>query len=318
MTTKPFRFGVVAAGSATPSTLLATARQAETAGYDTLLLRDHLVSDPFGPQLAPLVALTAVAAATPRVRVGTMVLANDFRHPAVLAKEAATLHTLSGGRFELGIGAGWLREEYAAAGLTFDSAGTRIARLGASVQILKQLLRGDVGVSGGTPYPLQGLTNYPPPDGLSPPPLLLGGGAQRMLTLAGAEADIVSVMNSSVASGVLQGSPDQMMPAAVEEKLGWIREGAGARFPALELSMVVDVTVTDDRDEAARAFARERGWDGLAAATVLVMPSVFIGSVAEIAQTMTDRRDRFGISYLTVADASLREVAPIVASLAGS
>jgi probable F420-dependent oxidoreductase len=124
-----FRFGVVGESIGSATQLVDCARRAEELGYDTLVLRDHFVAEPFGHQLAPLIALTAAAGATSTLRVGTLVLANDYRHPVLLAKEAATLDVLSGGRLELGLGAGWLSAEYAAAGVAFDPPGDRVSRL---------------------------------------------------------------------------------------------------------------------------------------------------------------------------------------------
>src|SRR5215213_11732707 len=131
---RPFRFGVIGEAITSRERLLDAARRAEALGYSTLLLRDHFVAEPFGDQLAPLVALTAAAAATRTLRVGSLVLDNDYRHPVMLAKEAATLDLLSEGRFELGIGAGWLRAEYERAGMPFDTAGQRIQRLEESIK----------------------------------------------------------------------------------------------------------------------------------------------------------------------------------------
>jgi len=169
-TPRPFRFGVLGEHARTPGALVGTARAAEAAGYVTFLLRDHLVAEPFGHQLAPLVALATVAAATTTLRVGTLVLANDFRHPAVLAKEVATLDVLSGGRFELGIGAGWLRDEYARAGLGFDRAGVRIDRLEEALRVLKDLLGGGPVTVEGDHYALAGLANFPRPAQRPRPP----------------------------------------------------------------------------------------------------------------------------------------------------
>jgi len=316
---RPFRFGVIGERVTTPDGLRATARAAEAAGFATFLLRDHLIAEPFGDQLAPLPALATVAAATSTLRLGTLVLGNDYRHPAVLAKEAATLDRLSGGRFELGIGAGWLREEYDRAGIPFDGAGVRIDRLAESLTVLKRLLGGDAAVSfRGRHYRLDELEHFPPPTQRPRLPILIGGGACRMLTLAGNEADIVNVMNSSVASGVVVADPTMYTPEAVDEKLGWIREGAGARWPAVELSLVVNIVVTGEREDAATTFARERGWDGVEAAAVLAMPSVLIGTVEEIAAEARARRTRFGFSYLVVGDDCLDEVAPIISRLAGT
>ena len=315
---RAFRFGVIGERATTAERLLATARAAEEAGFATFLLRDHLIAEPFGDQLAPLPALATVAAATTTLRIGTLVLGNDYRHPAMLAKEAATLDRLSAGRFELGIGAGWLREEYDRAGMPFDGAGVRIHRLAESLAVLKGLLGDDASSSfRGRHYRLDGLPNFPPPSQRPRPPILIGGGARRMLTLAGQEADIVNVMNSSVAGGVVVADPAMYAPAAVDEKLAWIRDGAGTRWPTVELSLVVNVVVTGERERAATAFARERGWDGIPAEAVLAMPSVLIGTVDEIAAEARERRRRYGFSYLIVGDRSLDAMTPIVGRLVG-
>src|SRR5690348_13562085 len=136
------RFGVVSESVREGRAWLDFARQVEDSGIDVLLLRDHFSAGPFGQQLAPFSGLAAAAAATTRLRVGTLVLSNDFRHPAIVAHEAASLHLLSGGRFELGIGAGWYQPEYSAAGLAFDSPGRRIDRLEESLAIISGLLAG--------------------------------------------------------------------------------------------------------------------------------------------------------------------------------
>src|ERR687897_1820243 len=142
MTEHRFRFGIVGESIRTPKELVEQARRAEDLGYATLLLRDHFVGEPFGDQLAPLVALTAAAGATSTLRVGTLVLDNDYRHPVMLAKEAATLDAISDGRFELGLGAGWLRDEYLSAGLPFEAPAVRVGRLEESLQVIKGLLSG--------------------------------------------------------------------------------------------------------------------------------------------------------------------------------
>ena len=315
---RPFRFGVIGEGVRTREGLLAAARAAEAAGCDTFLLRDHLIAEPFGPQLAPLVALAAVAGATERLRLGTLVLANDFRHPAVLAKEAATLDLVSGGRFELGIGAGWLREEYGRAGIPFDAAGVRVGRFEEGVRALKVLLGGGAASFVGKHYALDGLETFPAPVQRPRPPILIGAGSRRMLGLAGREADTVGILTSSVASGTLESDPAGMGPAAVEEKLGWVRAGAGPRFEEIELSLVPSVVVARDERVAARRFAAEQGWDGVGVEEVLAMPSVFVGTVERIAETMVRRRERYGFSYYVVSNGALTAFAPVVAALAGT
>ena len=216
---RPFRFAVINETTLPAGEWLAHVRRIEELGYATFLIRDHFVPDFFGPQLAPFTALTAAAMATTRLRVGTMVLDNDYRHPVMLAKEAATLDMLSGGRLELGIGAGWLRTEYEQAGMTFDNAGTRIDRLEESLAILKGLFSGAPVHHAGEHYTIDGLASYPLPQQRPHPPILIGGGKRRVLTLAGREADIVGILTSSVASGTLEDGVEERLPAAIEQKI---------------------------------------------------------------------------------------------------
>src|SRR5918996_3098667 len=159
----PFRFGVIGEAIASREGLLGEARRAEDLGYATLLLRDHFVPEPFGDQLAPMVALTAAAGVTRTLRVGSLVLDNDYRHPVMLAKEAATLDLLSEGRFELGIGAGWLRDEYDAAGMPFDPPGVRVGRLEEALEVLKGLLAGQALTFKGEHYTVDGIAGVPVP-----------------------------------------------------------------------------------------------------------------------------------------------------------
>jgi len=313
----PFRFGVIAEHMHTRDDVIATARRVEAAGFATLLLRDHFIAEPFGDQLAPLPALAFAAAVTTTLRVGTMVIDNDYRHPVMLAKEAATLDLLSGGRLELGIGAGWARDEYAAAGMPYDPAGVRITRFAESVHILKGLWSGEPFRFTGEHYTISDLTSFPLPTQRHLP-LLIGGGAKRMLSLAAREADIVSVLTSSVASGTLSTIVEERTAPRVAEKISWIRDAAGSRFPALELSVIITLIVTDDRKATARRYADGLGWHDIAVADVLAMPAVFIGTVDEIATDMRARREEFGFSYFVVSDRVLADATLVVARLAGT
>lgn len=306
---RPFRFGLINEQMLEPAAWLAHVRRAEALGYAEFLIRDHLVPDYFGDQYAPLVALGAAAAATERIGLGTMVLANDFRHPALLAKEAATLAALSGGRFALGLGAGWLRAEYAGAGLPFAGAGTRIERLAESVTVLRGLWSGEPLHFAGRHYQISGLSLAPVPE--RPIPLFLGGGHERMLTLAGAVADRVGLLTSSVASGELRDDPRERMPEAVERKLGWVRAGAGPRYDQIELSLIPTVILSDDRAAAAAQLIAERGWQGVSVEQALSMPAVFIGDLGQIGQTLRERRERYGFSYYIFSDRQMEELAPL-------
>jgi probable F420-dependent oxidoreductase len=200
---RAFRFGVIHEEPQHPGSWPSHLRRVEDLGFSTFLVRDHFVPDFFGDQPAPLVALAHAAALTTHLRVGTMVLAVDYRHPVMLAKVAATLDLLSGGRLELGLGAGWLRREYESAGLTFDSAGTRIDRLEETVRILDGLFGDGPFSFAGKHYTVTDLDGHPKPAQRPRPPLLIGGGRRRVLTLAGRTADIAGILTTSVATGTV-------------------------------------------------------------------------------------------------------------------
>ena len=310
----PFRFGVINEQMKAPSAWFDHVRRVEALGYTTLLLRDHFVPDFFGDQYAPLVALMAAASVTTTLRLGTMVIDNDYRHPVMLAKEAATLDCLSGGRFELGIGAGWLRTEYEQAGLPFDRAGVRIDRLEESIRVMKGIWAEAPTTFAGQHYQVTGINGVPKPLQRPHPPLLIGGGKERMLKLAGREADIVGILTSDVSSGTLISDIRERMAAAVQQKIDWIRQGAGDRFDQIELSLIPTIIFTDDRRSHIESLIRQQGWD-ITVEAVLQMPSMLIGSVEEMAQDLQTRRESYGFSYYVVADDQMEAFAPVVARL---
>jgi probable F420-dependent oxidoreductase len=314
---RQFRFGVIHEQPQGASAWRGHLGRIEDLGFSTFLIRDHLVPDFFGDQAAPLVALASAAALTTRLRLGTMVLAVDYRHPAILAKEAATLDVLSDGRLELGLGAGWLRREYDAAGLPFDSPGIRIDRLEEAIAILDGLFGEGPFSFAGKHYTVTDLDGYPKPVQRPRPPLLIGGGRRRVLTLAGRTADIVGILTTSVASGTVVDDATERLADAVAQKLAWVRAGAGPRYPNIELSLIPTLLFEEDRERAAAELIAARGWTGVTTADVLSMPSVFIGSVSEIVDQMEERRARYGFSYYVVSDRQLDRVAPLVTRLAG-
>lgn len=308
---RPFRFGVLAEHAQTPDQLLDTARRAEAAGCSTLLIRDHLVEGPFLHQLSPLTALAAIAAATTGLRIGTLVLANDFRHPAVLAKELATLDVLSGGRVEPGLGTGFLRRDYEASGVRFDPPGDRVGRLEESLQVLKGLFGPGPFTYHGRHYRLEGLDAFPKPVQRPYPPLHVAAAQPRMLAIAGRAADIVNLQGVSTAGGLLSEDPAGRSPAAVAEKVERIRVAAGKRFEQIELSTVVTVAVTDRPRQAAEDMARARGW-GVSPEQVLAMPAVLAGPPDHLVELLHERRRAFGLSYLILSDAALDTAAPLL------
>jgi probable F420-dependent oxidoreductase len=314
---KPFRFGVINETPLPTGEWFAQLRRIEELGFATFLIRDHLTPDFFGDQFAPLIALTAAAGATSTIRLGTLVIDNDFRHPTLLAKEAATLDQLSGGRFELGLGAGWMRREYDAAGLPYDRAGLRIDRLEESIAVLKGLFAGGAFRHDGTHYQIDQLENYPRPAQRPHPTLLIGGGKRRVLTLAGREADIVSILTTSVASGSVEDDPSERLAPAVRQKLGWIRDGAGERFDQIELNLIPTLLPADDPRQCAAELIAERGWNGVTVDDVLAMPSLLFGSEDDMIDTLVRRRDEYGFSYYIVSDERIDQFAPIVQQLGG-
>jgi probable F420-dependent oxidoreductase len=313
---RPFRFGVIHEHAQQPGTWGPHLRRVEDLGFATFLIRDHFRPDFFGDQPAPLVALASAAGLTTRLRLGTMVLAADYRHPVMLAKEAATLDQLSGGRLELGLGAGWLQREYESAGLAFESAATRIDRLEETIRILDGLFGDGAFSFAGKHYTISDLDGYPKPAQRPRPPLLIGGGRRRILTLAGRAADIVGILTTSVATGTLVDDAAERLAGSVSQKLAWVREGAGARYSGIELSLIPTLVLDEDRERAAGDLITSRGWRGVTPADVIAMPSVFIGSVERVADQMEERRARYGFSYYVVSDRQLDVAAPLVARLA--
>jgi len=317
MATRPFRFGVINESMLAPEAWFAHVRRVEALGYATFLIRDHFVPDFFGDQYAPIAALMAAACATTTLRVGTLVLDNDYRHPALLAKEAATLDVLSGGRLELGLGAGWLRAEYEQAGLPYDAAGTRIERLAEALRVIKGLWAPEPLTLAGQHYQIAGLAGVPRPAQRPHPPILIGGGHRRMLRLAGREAQIVSILTTSVTSGTVADDPAERTPAAVRQKIEWVREGAGARFGEVELSLIPTLALGGARRQAAEQLIAARGWSGTSAEEVWAMPSVLAGDADAIAEDLLRRREEYGFSYYVVSDTQAEAFAPVVARLAG-
>jgi len=316
-TLRPFRFGVICERMQSAEEWMTKAQMAEEYGYTTVLIRDHFIREPFGDQLAPLIALMAAASVTRTLRVGSLVLDNDYRHPVMLAKEAATLDLLSEGRFELGMGAGWLRAEYEQAGMVFESAGARVSRLEEAIHVLKGLWDEQPLTFAGKHYTITNLNGFPKPVQRPYPPLLIGAGSKRMLALAGREADIVGILPKALPEGTISEEITERLPETMAQKVAWVCEAAGERFQELELSMVIAPIFTEQRRQRAEELARERGWSGVEAEDVLDMPSIFIGTRDQIVEDLLRRREQYGFSYFVVSDASMEAFAPVVRRLAG-
>ncbi|MEZ4864193.1 MAG: TIGR03621 family F420-dependent LLM class oxidoreductase [Caldilineaceae bacterium] len=306
----PFRFGI-ACNATTRAELIDQARQAEDLGYATLVFEDHLTK-----ALSPIPAMVAAAEATTKLRVGSYVFGNDFRHPVQLARDAATVDLLTGGRLELGLGTGWARSDYEQSGLTLDPPGVRVDRLQEALQVLKGAWRSEPFSFTGNHYQIKELTGLPTPAQRPHPRLMIGGGGKRMLSIAAQEADIVSVNARTTATGGLDFM--SLTAEATDEKIGWIRTAAGERFADLELNvLVIDVTITADRRRSAAEGLRAYGLDKLLTVEqALAMPVSLIGTVDEIVEQLIERRARFGFSYIVLMQGMV-DFAPIVARLAG-
>jgi probable F420-dependent oxidoreductase len=283
---------------------MAFARHVEALGYHTLLMPDH-----FGARFALAPALVLAAEATSRLRVGSLVYDNDFRHPALLAQEIASIDLLTDGRFEFGLGAGWLKSEYDAAGMPFDEGKTRVERMAEALHVVKTLFSATPVTYEGRHYRLTGLTGSAKPKQEPYPPVLIGGGGRQLLTLAAQEADIISIMPRSRRDG--SGLEDaDARPDAFTRKVAWIRDAAGDRFSAIELNTLVQTVVITDHPRAAAApLAKEYEMD---IDQVFETPLVLIGSVDQIAQTLRQRRERYGISYITVFEKDLENLGKVI------
>jgi probable F420-dependent oxidoreductase len=306
-----FRFGVQTSRAQSGEAWREKARKIEDLGYSTLFVPDH-----FDDQFAPTPALMAAAEATSTLRIGGMVFDNDYRHPLLFAKEAATMDVLSGGRYELGIGAGWMETDYAAAGLPYDRPGVRIERLRESLAIIKGLFGEEPFSFSGKHYAIAEHKGTPKPVQKPHPPILVGGGGKRVLSLAAREADIVGV-NFNLAPGRVNREVMNTGDAtSTAEKIRWVREAAGARFGEIELNVTVFVSmVTDDQSGMVERMAP--GF-GMPAADVLASPHVVIGSAGQIVETLQQRREEYGFSYIVFSGDGFEALAPVVKQLAGT
>jgi probable F420-dependent oxidoreductase len=286
------------------------ARQIESMGYSAFYLPDH-----FNEQLSPIAGLMAAADATTKLRVGSLVFDNDYRHPVVLAKEMATLDLLSDGRLDLGLGAGWQKSDYEQSGIQYDSPGTRIERLDEAVKIIKGIFAGGPFSFTGKHYSVKDVQGYPPPVQKPHPPIMLGGGGRRMLSLAAREADIVHI-NYNLSEGDRNATVVRTGRAsATDEKVGWIKEAAGDRFDQIELATTMYFTsVTDDRHGVASAIAPRLQLDP---EEIPGMPHFLIGTIDQLVGDIQARRERYGISFFVFQGEVAEDLAPLVERLAG-
>ncbi len=308
-----FRFGVLAKAPRPGAEFGEYARRIESLGYSTFFMPDHFVDHP----LAPLPGIAYAAACTETLRIGTLVLGNDYKHPAVLATEAATVDLLSDGRLELGLGAGWMTVDYERAGFGLDSPGVRINRLDEALTVIKGLMGPEPFTFHGQHYRIDALDGEPKPVQQPHPPIIVGGGGPKVLAVAARHAQIVGI-NASLHRGTPE-HPEtvaSLTAAATDEKLDHLRRAAGARFDDLEIQTLTGfVHVTDDRAGVAEGMAAAFDVDP---AVALETPAALVGSVDEMCADLEVRRDRWQMSYVVVPEEFSDAFAPVVARLAGT
>lgn len=318
---KPFRFGVQSFNTTSGEDWSNQVKTAEDLGYSTFHLADHIIGE--GPALtranhpvqdvAAIPAMAYAAAVSSSINIGCRVFCIDYHNPVVLVKSAMTIDMLSNGRLELGLGAGWVKDEYAAIGLTMDEPRVRIDRLADVIEGVKAF-RGDgpADVSNNT-IQWSEFAGAPKPKG--DVPIMIGGGSPRVLRLAGREANIVS-LNFNNRSGQI--GPDGVGLSTSDEtlkKIGWIKEGAGDRFDELEIEIGAYFTfVMDDPSPVVQQFSQVFG---LSEDEMVRHPHALFGSPEAIADELERRREAFGISYITVGGANMEAFAPVVERLNG-
>ncbi|CAN5608098.1 LLM class F420-dependent oxidoreductase [soil metagenome] len=291
-------------------TWLDTAREVEALGYSTVFVPDHFDEGP-----GPIAALAAFAAATSTLNVGALVFDCDFRHPATLARELATVDVISEGRLEVGLGAGWKQADYDRSGIPMDRAGVRVSRLQEHAAVLRGLWAEGPFSFSGDHYEITDLDGTPAPHRPGGPPILVGGGAPRLLRWAGKTADIVGV-NASIHSGEIdQGAAQDAAPERIDEKVGWVREGAGDRFDDLEINAWLAAAELTEDASLPGVMAELFGTDE---ASFRASPLALVGAAGEVAESLHQRRERWGYSYHVIPGDKAADFAPVVAALTGT
>jgi probable F420-dependent oxidoreductase len=302
---RPFRFGILATGDPDAQTTQWTeqARQAEDEGCSTLLVGDHYLTT-----MSCTARLAMAAAVTTTLRLGSYVYCNDFRHPALLAKEAAELDRLSDGRLELGIGAGWLKAEYDMVGLPFEEGKVRADRFQEAVGLIRRLLAGETVTHQGNHYTLKDYAPAALPV-QDPVPMLLGGGGPRMTRFAGRHADIIGFDPMSLPEGGK--NQREFGRPAFEAKLKVLDDvcaGRGDRGPERSI-LVFDVARRVEELPEDSWVDPQLAGDS---------PYALIGDTSAMVETLLERRDRWGITYYVFFDQDFEVLRPVVAALAGA
>lgn len=308
---RPFRFALQTSSAPDGKAWRERARMCEDRGFSTMYIPDH-----FTDQWGPLVALTVAAEATTTLTVGTLVFDNDYRHPVVLAKEAATLDLVSEGRFEFGLGAGWMKTDYDESGIPYDEPAVRVDRFEEGLQVIKSLWTDTKTTFKGQHYVITEAAGTPRPHTPGGPKIVIGGGGKRVLTLAAQYADVIG-FNVNLKAGAV--TPDAGKDGTEEKFLRrtqWVKEAAGDRFDQLDLQILTFlVQVVPNRDEVLTNMAPLFQLTPEQAGKV---PMALVGTVEEICDQLEQRRELFGHNYIVIHEPEFDAFAPIVAKLAGT
>ena len=308
---RPFRFGIQASKAGSRKEWVELAKTTEASGFSSLTMPDH-----FTDQLAPVPALMTAADSTTKLRIGALVWDNDYKHPVVLAKELATMDLLSDGRLEIGIGAGWMISDYEQAGMVYDRSGVRIDRFVEGLSIIRSAMTGEKFSFAGAHYKITDYTSTPKPVQTPCPPILIGGGGKRVLTLAAQHADIVGI-NPSLKDGVVNAETITHMTAeSVTEKVEIVRSAAGSRMQQIEMNIrTFLVNIRDSAQEAIDGTAKMFKVEPMMIAN---SPFALMGPPSKIAEDLIERRERWGLSYIIVGGDDVKSFAPVVAMLSGN
>jgi probable F420-dependent oxidoreductase len=309
MSIRPIRFATQSGGAPNGQEWVERAKRLEALGFDTLAMPDHMI----GGAWAAMPALAVAATVTQKLRVGTLVIDNDFRNPTVFARECATVDVLTKGRFELGIGAGWLDRDYQSTGIPFDRGRVRVARLAEAVTLMKRLFTEEQVTFAGEYYEVEKAECRPKPVQRPYPPFLIAGGGPDILALAGREANIVAIVAPGITvSGKV--AAEKFTLDTMREQIGVVRDAAGARFGEIELSMFLDCIVTDERERTIAELAEKAN----------IGPEVLgnsayrgIGTLREIRDHIVRVRDVVGITYFCLRGPDVENLGPIVGELTG-
>jgi probable F420-dependent oxidoreductase len=307
---RPFRFSLQASDAGSRQEWVDLVKRADDAGFDALVTADHL-----GGSMAPLLPLVTAAEVSDRLRLGVMVLNNDFHHPALLARDIATVDLLSDGRVEVGLGAGHSEPEYRAAGLPFDPARVRVDRLAESVPLLRRLLDGETVTFTGNHYQLTD-ERCDPASVQAHVPILVGGGGRRVQALAARHADAVGFtgLGRTLVDGQRH-EPSGFSPRAVDADVAAFVAAARGRAGIVERQVLVQaVRVTNDAQAAARQLI-DAFLPTLSEEDVLASPYLMIGTVGSLVDQLLQRRARWGFTHYTVRPDALGALEPVMAAL---